>query len=314
MNKEFLNEPFLDSIRQNKRWTISDCNKRPIDLVAIITKGVIKGAKYCGEQSLLSLDDAISHILQWICSDRNPNPTVENISNIAYYLNSDIDNLLVLDIEPSCPDDLKNKLLDTDFIYGEKSLSGKGYHLIFELPSWYHTMPNLQHKTALKGENKYYEILLQQYVTFTGNKINKPKNPQTDFYEIFKNLAKKAEETNSKNIKIKKEQNLDDIPKAQEIAESLMTITFSKDMDIYDNDMSRFEFAYGVKLSASLNRLLKSTKYRNLNYTDDEKITIIYAVLVECLPHRDKHNTKRNGLPWLLYLAQNVYNKTQERN
>ena len=50
--------------------------------------------------------------------------------NVTYWLDSAIDQVFAVDIEPTCPDDIKQKFLQTNFIYGEVSMSGKGYHLM----------------------------------------------------------------------------------------------------------------------------------------------------------------------------------------
>ena len=44
-------------------------------------------------------------------------------------------------------------------------------------------------------------------------------------------------------------------------------------------------------------------------YTDSEKAWLLYITAQEKIQHRDKHDESRNGLPWLLYLTQEIMAK-----
>ena len=89
---------------------------------------------------------------------------IPEASNFAYYLSAQDAPYVILDIEPSCPESLRRSLLDTDFLYAETSMSGKGLHLAYKMPeSVLKAYPNIINKTVLRHPKKYYEILINHY-------------------------------------------------------------------------------------------------------------------------------------------------------
>lgn len=313
---EFRQNPFIQSIQDNPKWTISDSNKMPLDMHILFDETKIKGAHFHDERSLVTLpeiDDYFSKLNQIA-------------TNHAYFLDVMTDHFMVLDVEPSCPDELKQKLLQTDYIYGEVSLSGKGYHLVFKEPKCFLQYPNAYAKKSLKHANKYYEILLNQFCTFTGNMIPLQDNPTTDFNDIYKELA-----TEARDISVKRDVNVQSIEEKPdtEYADKILDMLrmsahdykkkpedFKKDKSPGENDMSRYEWAYIAYLNWKLSSILAVQFIAaEHEYTDDEKAYFLYTVIKEMLPHREKHDTYRytknnQKLPWLGYLVQDVMAKT----
>ena len=140
---------------------------------------IVKGAIFSNEKSLVDLYEL--------------NTILPNAANYAFYLEADEDNFVVLDIEPSCPDNIKSEFLKMNPLYMETSMSGKGIHMIFEYPK--HIMekyPNAFNKSVFRGENHEYEILIDHhYVTFTGRQIPfTPNENPASFEDLFEKLAK----------------------------------------------------------------------------------------------------------------------------
>ena len=291
---DFYNNKFIHSIAFNERWTISTKEKIPVDMKKIKYDGIVVGAKYTDERCLMSLPELLSEIPE--------------AANHAYYLDAIVDNFVVLDIEPTCPDYIKHKLLELPYIYGEKSMSGKGYHLVFPLPSSIEDFKAAQTKPALKDDNGYYEILMNHYVTFTRDMIP-PSHGIGNFNSLFNELASKQKLTNRKDFSLDKTATINNIPSSDSILYVLGKNKPKKEISDYGNDASRWEFAYGRSLVAKLEQILNVKMLKSHNFTNDEKALLIYKTLKENLPPRDKHDTERQGLPWLLYIAQEVIAK-----
>lgn len=291
--QNFYQHPFIQTLKHKKKWTISDHKKMPIDIYMLKSFHTVKGALFTDEKSLVSLEELLT--------------ILPNVSNYAYFLDAYTDQFVVLDIEPTCNDDLKNELLQMPFIYGERSLSGKGYHLIFPLPECIYDYPIAQKKIVFKGPNKQYEILINHWVTFTGDQIESPTQP-TDFIPFFEQMAKDQKEQEVlKNFKIK-DIKPEEIPDYEYIVDLLKKQKFTKTLDDYDKDYSIYEFAAIGFILTKLNMVLSLSKIKNNqhSYSDLECTWITYVVARDLIEYRTKHDEYREGLPWLLYLVKNV--------
>lgn len=289
----FYNHPFIQSIANNKRWTVCDNNKRPIDMFSYMYQQKITGAIFTDEKSLVSLPE--------LCD------IIPDAANNTYYMDTLIDNFVVLDIEKTCPDNIKQKLLSTPYIYGEVSLSGKGYHLIFPLPECFSKYPIAQKKIVMKEQHGYYEILLQHYVTFTRNML--PPSPNTTSFEtIFEELASIQTETVRKDIDIQTLQPAN-IPFYNDILAVLSHMDYKKTPEDFCNDMSKYEYGFIGFFYRKLKNIISIKKYKVHNYTDNERAWILYTLTKDKIRYRPKHDEFRNNLPWLLYLSGEIIAK-----
>lgn len=303
--KGFYENPFIKSIKDNKRWTIStNCidektgrkKKMPLDINAMIFEDRFAGATFSDEKCLTDLDTICKY--------------VPDAMNNTYYLDALIDGFVVLDIEPKCPVEIKNKLLQLNYAYGEISMSGQGIHLIFPLPDCISEYPIAQKKLALREKNGYYEILLNHYITFTRN-IIQPATGNGDFISVFRELAmQQTEQAEAKDISIS-DLEPDDIPMKDTIVSLLSRSRYKKTIKDFDNDDSTYEFAYIGFLHYKLKNILKTYAVRQNkhNYDDNDKAWILYEVAQQVLPSRAKHKEMRTGLPWLLFIAKQVIAK-----
>lgn len=298
---DFYNSAFVQTIADNEKWTVSDRDKRPIDMRAWIDHQKVWGMAYDrGYNPLVDLETLKN--------------TIPDAVNNAYRLEAGIDKYVVLDIEPKCPDLIKQELLRLPYIYGETSMSGKGIHLVFELPTeiW-KAYPAIHYKLAIKEEHGYYEILLNHMVTFTRNVIEEPYNPKplSEFEKVFETLALKAKQSaeDMKHIEVT-DINTEDIPMYNRIMSVLTAQTYKKKpADFYD-DMSKYEFGMASFYYHALQRLLNGNTLKNIEYTDEQCAVIIYELLSNKLEYRAKHDTQRNNMPWLMYIATQCIGKS----
>lgn len=289
----FYNSDFVKNCGNIPKWTISDNTKRPLDISRLEYEGRIASAIAPQPPSLVTLD----HLLK----------VMPQANNHAYYLVALTDKYVVLDIEPKCPEDVKNELLRMDFCYAETSMSGKGLHLVFPCPDCFYEYPDAMKKVVLKEEHGWYEILLDHYVTFTRQATNHtPGN--VSFEPFFRELCAKQVFCDKKEVDISGE-TPDDIPDQDYILSSLIYgSTYKKTPDDFHGDMSKYEFGMTGFLNRKLSKLLDTLviQQNGHEYTDNERAWLIYCTLQELLPHRDKHDTERDGLPLLLYDAKNI--------
>ena len=294
----FYNNNFIKFIAENPKWSISDKDKKPVSIpglkekLAGVLQGPIPGASQYNAGDMTTLDNLLN--------------ILPNASNHAYQLDCKIDHWICLDIEASCPPKLKKRFLSLPYLYGEHSLSGKGIHLYMPLPSnWdkykaYHNMPKLQEK------HKWFEFLLAHWVTFTRNALDKPTSKgdgTLDSATVFAYLTKQVRP--AKHIDVNTITKKPDIPNEKLIQLYLSDYHYQKSLGDFYDDESRWEFANAIFLVRSVYDILASRmEFRKTKYTDEQVAYIVYEELKKRLPFREKHDTIRQGMPWLLYTSQ----------
>ena len=307
---EFYNHPFIQSIADTERWTVSDNTKKPLDMFIWIYQQRIAGAATTDSNSLVSL--------QRLCE------VLPNATNNTFFMDALADNFVMLDIEKTCPDDIKQELLKLPYIYGETSLSGKGYHLVFPIPDCFSEYPAAMKKTVMKEEHGYYEILLNHYVMFTRNMIPAATG-DGDFEAFFRSMCAKQKDTHRESVEINDMEPMPG-PDYDKIVALLMRQDYKKSTSDFSEDISKYEYGFMGFLHYKLNQILKvntiaiekvyseelgkeiSKKYV---YSDNERAWILYTVAKERIPYRAKHDEFRDNLPWLLYLAREIIAKNE---
>lgn len=298
---EFYNNPAIQKLSANCRWTVSDNTKRPIDMHALIHEQKIWGLAFDrGYDPLVNLPT--------LCQ------TIPAATNNTYYLDALIDKVVVLDVEPKCPDAIKQKILTLPYLYAETSVSGKGLHLLFDLPEdILEKYPIAAKKLALKEMHGYYEILLNHMILFTRNAITgQPTGSYKEFYNMFELLALKEKNVSESDLQINVDEiSTDDIPYYETLMPTLKAQIYGKKPEDFFGDMSKYEFGMTGFYYRALCRLLTNGAYKDHTYTDAEKATIIYKLTSAKLPHREKHDQKRSNMPWLLYIAACLIAKSE---
>lgn len=301
----FRNTPFVARLASTPKWTVSTNQKMPLDMYAFKYRHIISGALYSNEDSLTTLDEV--------------NSLLPDAANYTYYLDALIDNIVVLDIEPKCPQEIKDKLLQMPCLYCETSMSGKGIHMVFPLPAdILEQYPDAKAKIVFKEEHGYYEILLNHYVTFTANQL--PHVTGTDaepFRQLFLEMAQTQRVSSKADVTIEALQKVE-----TQYSDLILSILmnhkkdYKKTLADFNGDHSKYEFAYMAFLNHRLTKMLDLPAMKaDHNYTDSERAWFLYTVAVDYLPHRPKHDEQRNKMPWLLYLAGEViaHNKKDDK-
>lgn len=293
---DFAGNNIIKELAKRPYWTVNIDNKKPLDIKEFQRSGKIRGA--CDDSCLTDLSSLLTTL--------NVIP-----KQLVYSLDAARDNIAILDIEKTCPDDIKNKLLDLPFLYGDISMSGRGYHMAFPCPA----LDDITiKKVVMKEEHSYYEILLRHYVTFTENTIfprYTAENAPLQFQQIWDKVY-----ATQKNI-VKADLNIDinanttpDFPMYESLKSAVLRhfrSRFDKTPTDYGNDMSRYEFAVISSIRYSLNFLIQMPIYRRHEISTKDQILTVYNAAIEIIPYREKHKEIRQGMPMLLYQTYNNF-------
>lgn len=295
MIEHFIANEIIRQLAQKPYWTVNVDNKKPLDILEYE-----KTKRVWGATSDACLTD-LSNLLRII----NAVP-----QQFVYNLNAARDGIVILDVEKTCPEDIKAKLLQLPFIYGDISMSGLGLHLAFPCPVLDEITSK---KIVMKEEHGYFEILLHHYVTFTNYTIFPQytvENAPIQFQEIWDELR----ETQRISTKSEITMNIDDIdldfPNYETLKDAItrnFKQRFKKTPANYSGDMSRYEFAVIGSLRVSMMYMLDLPIFSRLNLDITQQIAIIYKIACEYLEYRPKHDEIRDGKPMLLYQTYNSF-------
>lgn len=294
----FYTNPSVQMLAGHSRWTVSDKDKTPINTRELMTTGRIWGAHEISDSCLVTLPELKGFL---------PNAT-----NNAFYLKAQTDGLLVLDIEKTCPPEIAAQLLGiSETLYSELSMSGRGYHLLLPLPSNFWDFPIATGKKVLKEEHGYYEILLDHWVTFTRNEIPADRYvcdadgvmPDAPLWEeLYAELAKLAVEAPTADLDIALDK--PEIPREEQILELMTRYPHERELQKFHGDHSRWEFSILGVLYNRLSAILPAVKdVVEHPYDESDQTWLLYLAAEKMIPHRDKHDEERNGMPLLMNAA-----------
>ena len=304
---KFYDHPFIQSIADVERWSITQpSNKMPIDMFAV-SHAKIAGCKPDLPYSMTTLADTV-HIIEAVTGDAP--------ANHAFNMDTDIDGFILLDIEPSCPPHLMRKFLQLPYIYAEKSLSGKGIHMIMPVPPEYWQYPAILRLQKIQEEHRYYEIMFNHWVTFTRNML-KPANPKADdsfYHEIFNQLAAKQVEKTTEDLEFDMDDDhnieISDIPGADEIIAYATNGAneYKRTSADLNDDPSRFVFGICGHFYGVMSKLMQISSIQELNhhYTPQEQTRILYTIIKDRVPDRPKNYERRGKTTWLMSQCQHI--------
>lgn len=314
----FRQNALIDKLKTDTEWTVSSNDKKPLDAKVLLASQEIKWA---------SLFEAPYPLVALTELDADPNL---DWVNRAYHLDARKNRVFMIDVEPEATDDTLINAINCPANYTEISKRG-GVHLMIEIPEDLITPENeyLLDTTVIKDEKLEIEYIFNNhYCTFTKNIVMNKTN--TDFNNdptakaILKNMLdtiviidKDAKLARDAANKIKttfdtNDLNMTAINKLISIKSLKPFIEKQKQKSSadYNNNDSRYERAVAVACAHKVRSTVKFAKespYINKifkDFSDSDAIYATYELLKQCLPYREKHDTSRNGLPWLMYQAR----------
>ena len=319
---EFMNNEFIQTIKDREQWTLSEQgSKKPLDMNYMIAHANDAeyrpiGASFANNNKPLVTLDRMGHFFsEFLHTDIDK----ITIPNAAYDLSQLTDDFMVLDIEPTCPDVMKNELLKFPYPYVEKSMSGKGIHAIIPNNMMNTKFEDIRKNASkLQEEHRYYEFLLNHYVTFTGEIIIPTQTGQKMLNPIETYFDRLAEQTQLHN-------EIKEIALSESVLDMSQIPGIDIIMDIIDNqysgyyktkadfnfDESRYEFGFIAYYAKRLEEACSSILLKGNTYTDEQKVGMLYNIVKERIPERPKHNETRRGMPYLLYCCKRVFEYQQ---
>lgn len=348
-NNIFSNNLLIQELSNDKSWTVSDIEKRPIDAKYLLSNGIVRNAVLNSEiNPLVTLHEL------------NNNSNLTNV-NRTYRLSALENRTFMIDIEPKTDDETLKQWAKFPAQYTEVSTNG-GLHLLIQVPESLINEDNeyiFNTLTVIKeGDHNEVEYLFNRhYITFT-KRIPLEKQSSmfaegSQEYKQLEQLLQHLVDLDSKNKEIRQKANtlatdltelninLDIVkPQLPENATSdslLYNITLAnasfiehlpKQEDCLNDkgteDMSLYEYRIASKITRQLIKGIgqiisygpKTAKLYNktnhiLEFTENDIIYLTYCYIKEILPYRDKHDQYREAMPWLLYVAKNAYLRTK---
>lgn len=301
-HRDFYETPAVMQLADAPRWTVSDVDKMPLDMRALQRgelrqDGGFKGALERNANYLMTLPELCAFL--------------PDAANHAFALIAPMDGVCVLDIERNCPEEDARRLLRLPALYVERSMSGLGYHLLMPLPANFAQLPQAMTRTALVHPSKHYEVLLDHWVTFTRNTVPAHQLPEPDlspgaWERVFAKLVETAPaQTTAPAAAIDEQRPA--IPGREIALEWLARKPLPKVLSDFGGDHSRYEFSSLATLYSRLQPMLVALSDNfSHEYSDTEKAWLLYDALISQIPHRDKHDERRNGLPLLLHAAASL--------
>lgn len=287
---EFYSNPVIKEIAREPRWTVSDSEKSPIDMRELLDHERLRGAWSKDENCLVALDEITTRL-----------PTA---TNAAFYLQSQIDEYAVLDIEPSCPPHILDSLLTVESLYSELSMSGKGYHLVLPLPKNFWDFPAATNKKVLRHHTGWFEILLEHWVTFTRKPLPTEKaalvgSDPAAWEKLYTMLGSVAKEAVTADVDVDIDK--PEIPYEDAVLNMIIgRAKVKKKVTDFNGDYSRYEFSVMGSIYNAMHSVTWAFQDENTQYTDTHKAWLVFLAAQKILEARNKHTEMRNGMPLLL--------------
>lgn len=324
---DLLRCPQLHTMTSNPIWTVSDVNKRPLDVRTIFTDHPA-GARPNDEGAVTSIRSLY----------RTLGPS--GMTNLATYWNYDLSSYMLLDVESHADPALLARMTTLPAVYAEYSLSGKGMHLVMPMPDLPdgQVFPEVRYATVLHGDGDDWEIHLRHWVTFTGLSVGLEPTDEgralwtSMFVEAATRFARSHDGT-SGPMTDHSDQGLaamdaDPPELMDEAIESFGRVANrprkTKADFRYDRphrgkgpyDLSRFEMSCMCHYAGRLLRDMEAGRFYTADgravdvahdqWTPTQVAYILYRAADAGLAgfeHRAKHDTKRLGVPYLYHEA-----------
>lgn len=334
----FSQNPIINHLADDPYWTVSDDNKRPVNAKILLEDGDVVNARFDSESPMVTLNQL----------DADPNLQAVNR---AYRLRARENRIIAIDMEPEAPESMKQEVLQFPAHYTELSKNG-GVHLLILVPEDLITDENRYMFDELSvfkepipdGEKRgaFFEVLFNDhFVTFT-KKMHTQKTcinydqdvtAKQQLAGFLQNITeldkqKKKEREIAKQYRIGLIHESIDTEKQKDIDLLLGLKPFdkareqasNKDVSDFGGDFSRYEMSVANGLAfhtLRVHKLAKDTlsfKEMAQSLTEQDIAYAIYLLLKEAVPHREKHDEDRDGLPWLLFTAKKAYEFVKAQN
>lgn len=298
VDRSMLDAYPFDRLASIPSWTMSTASKMPVDAFSLYWYGRVEGCKPDVPYAM----DTLPRLL-----DRFEQAGGGALPNAAFLLDAQRDGIVIVDIEPSCPEDLETRLMGLPYQYAELSSSGIGVHLALDAPNWRQWGEG---RTKLQAANRSFELLLSHWVTFTGDVLEPASNPApTESLDALgAALARQSKPSGMKDGRAAsgfdgQAASLDGIPFAGWLVSHTLEKPYQRTPEDFHGDMSRYTYGWLGYHYRQLMKLLRDTDFiRDSGYTygPAEQAALLMETARWGLRYRDKHDSpRRHGGTWL---------------
>lgn len=339
----FAQNPLIHHLNGDPHWTVSDDNKRPVNARVLLDTEVAYNVKFDGEWPLVTLQEL----------DANPNlQAVNRAYRLRARENRVIaidvepsapENMKqeVLEFPAHYTELSKNGGVHLLILVPEDLVTPENRYMFDDLSVFKEPVPKPEDPSE-KPREAHFEVLFNDhFVTFTKRMLtdkpcidyNQDPDAKAKLAGFLKNIVeldkqRKKERELAKQYRIGMMKNIIDEEKEKTIESFISIKPFekakeqagSKSASDFGDDYSRYEMsvANGLAFHAiRVHKLAKDTlSFREMaeSLTEQDLAYAIYLLLKDAIPHRDKHDETRDGLPWLLFTSKRAYEYVKAQN
>ena len=339
----FIQNPLIQHLSNDPYWTVSDDNKRPVNARILLDTGSVYNARFDGEWPLVTLHELDNDVnLQAV--NRAYRLRARENRVIAVDVEPGAPEAMkqeVLAFPAHFTELSKNGGVHLLIHVPEDLITDENRYMFDELSVFKEPVPKPENPKE-KPRDAYFEVLFNDhFVTFTKRMLT--EKPFTEFGgnpEAKQMLAgflsnivemdkqRKKEREIAKQYRIGMMKNLIDEDKEKTIESFIAIKPFEKakeqaegkSVSDFGDDYSRYEMSVANGLAFHTIRahnLAKDTmSFREIaeSLTEQDLAYAIYLLLKETVPHREKHDETRDGLPWLLFTSKRAYEFVKAQN
>lgn len=305
----FYGNPAIQALGEFPMWTITDpTDKKPCSFQAMSegrtyineknNEEMFPGARLTKQRDQVTLGELVSRF--------------PDASNNSFCLFGAEHGYIVIDIEKTATDETRERLLELQWVYAERSLSGTGIHLLVPYPAeLFDEFENAAVKPAIKSPDNTWEVLVNHWVTFTRNVIEGVQPGTLPLDSVMRAMAEKANEP----VKI---MTFDDLPEIKPGMQAYLLMEYVK-RNTFDGeykpridgqDESAYDFGMAMYFMRNVQEILNKYK-QQISATPEEVVAIVKILMDSSGKERSKwYEHSIHGVPYLIYTIQKAYAKT----
>ncbi|MCR6108582.1 hypothetical protein HXA34_20040 [Salipaludibacillus agaradhaerens] len=339
----FIQNPLIKRLSKDPYWTVSDDNKRPVNARLLLDTGNTYNIKFDGEWPLVTLDELdADKNLQAV--NRAYRLRARENRVIAVDVEPDAPESMkqeVLKFPAHFTELSKNGGVHLLILVPEDLINSENRYMFDELSVFKEPVPKPKDASE-KPRGAHFEVLFNDhFITFTKRMLT--QKPCVDYSQeseakdmlarfldniVQMDKQRKKERELAKQYRIGMMKNIIDEEKEKMIKDFISIKPFekakeqakNKSINDFGGDASRYEMsvANGIAFhTIRAHKLAKDTvSFRDIAEPLDEQdlAYAVYLLLKDVVPHREKHDEDRDGLPWLLFTSKRAYEYVQAQN
>ena len=332
---DFSNNPLVAYIGKEPYWTVSDDQKRPVNALALLQDNEVKNIRFDGEHQMVTLAEL----------DANPDLQAVNrayrlrarenrvIAIDVEPIAPDDMKQQVLHFPAHFTEFSRNGGVHLFIKVPEDLITDENRYMFDDLSVFKEPVPKDTDGKDLR--KAHFEVIFNDhFITFTKKMVvqkpcvdytqdaaakeqlraflaqitemDKTRREQREKMKAYRIQVFEDSISDEKEELIEKFMELEPFAVAREQAEEKTAADFA-------GDLSRYEIAVASGIASHTIRIHNLSKgtisFKDIanKLNEQDLVYIVYLMLQDVVPHREKHDEERDGLPWLLYTSKRAY-------